>query len=216
MSEKQSQAMAADWTRLLADPDLVGHLGELLRTYRDAPADKREQMLIEAMRNIKRNSGENKGTGKEDVLPQSVPAAPESAPPFQPDIFTPSWGQDRRRYPRLKCHVAVELQFAGGTAPVWGTLANTSLGGCLVETVRPLDPGCQVAIGIWMATGKIWVKGIVLNGTVISSTPSFGVRLKFSELEAAERDTLREFLKFVEGSARSESSAQAYLASLKR
>ena len=46
-------APGTDWTRLLTDPDLVGHLGQLLQTYREAPADKREEALLAAMREIK-------------------------------------------------------------------------------------------------------------------------------------------------------------------
>src|SRR5271157_3074305 len=32
----------SDWTRLLTDPDLVSHLGKLLQTYREVPAEQRE------------------------------------------------------------------------------------------------------------------------------------------------------------------------------
>lgn len=208
--------LAADWTQLLADPDLVSHLGDLLRTYRDAPAEQREQKLIEAMRALKANHGKTSPNEPERPMPQSIPADPHSAPPFEPDIFTPSWGQDRRRYPRMKCFVAVELQVTGAPAPIWGNLSNASMGGCFVETVSAVPPGAKLAVGIWVATGKIWVKGIALHGIVTSSTPSFGVRLKFADMDDADRETFRQFLKFVEGNARSQASGQTYLASLKK
>ena len=67
-----------------------------------------------------------------------------------------------------------------------------------------------------MANGKIWVKGLILNGIVTRSNPTFGVRLKFDNLEPAERETLKQFLKFVESITKSYQSQQGYLAQMKR
>lgn len=217
---------ATDWTRLLTDPELVSHLGKLLQTYREAPPEKREEALLTAMREIKRTAprkavGAAAGAGAHTsaTYPSATypcPAATSTMPPFEPDIFTPSWGQDRRRHPRMKCFVAVELKIGGSDTPVWGHLSNTSLGGCFVETVTPIEPGLDVEIGLWVASGKIWVKGIVLTGIVTRSNPSFGVRVKFADLEATERENLREFLKFVESTTKSHNTEQVYLAQLKR
>jgi len=217
---------ATDWTRLLTDPELVSHLGKLLQTYREAPPEKREEALLTAMREIKRTAprkavGAAAGAGAHTsaTYPSATypcPAATSTMPPFEPDIFTPSWGQDRRRHPRMKCFVAVELKIGGSDTPVWGHLSNTSLGGCFVETVTPVEQGLDVEIGLWVASGKIWVKGIVLTGIVTRSNPSFGVRVKFEDLEATERENLREFLKFVESTTKSHNTEQVYLAQLKR
>ena len=46
--------------------------------------------------------------------------------------------------------------------------------------------------------------------------PSFGVRVKFSEAELSEKEHLREFLKFVERTARKSHSGKDYVAQLKR
>jgi hypothetical protein len=213
--------MGADWTQLLTDPDLVRHLGKLLQTYRDAPADKRDEALRDALREIK--SGAAKASDA-DVAAAATPApvaqplatAPEASPPFEPDIFTPSWGQDRRRYPRMKCFVAVEVRVGDSSSPIWGNLSNTSLGGCFVETATPVPTGVNVELGLWVANGKIWVKGIILNGIVTKSNPCFGVRIKFGQLEPAERESLREFLKFVEGTTKGYQTQHGYLAQLKR
>ena len=218
---KTPQATGTDWTRLLTDPDLVSHLGRLLQTYREAPPDKREQALLEAMRQIKSEAPAKKAVaaaaGAGSVKTQApIPTAPADTPPFEPNIFTPSWGQDRRRYPRIKCFVAVELRMDGSSAPVWGNLSNTSLGGCFVETATPINPGVNVEIGLWVANGKIWVKGMALNGIVTKSNPSFGLRIKFSDLETPERESLRQFLKFVESTTKGYSLEHGYLAQLKR
>lgn len=222
----ESTAPGSDWTKLLTDPEIVSHLGELLQAYREAPPEKRDQALLDAMRRIK--SGPTKGgstNGKTvaasqaaagSSIPQAVATSPAASPPFEPDIFTPNWGQDRRQYPRMKCFVAVELRMQGSTAPVWGNLANTSRGGCFVETATPLKDGEKLEIGLWVANGKLWVKGMILTGIVTQSNPSFGVRIRFAGMEPSERETLREFLKFVENTTKGYHYEQGYLARLKQ
>src|SRR5262249_23087428 len=148
------------------------------------------------------------------AVPTPLPAP--TPPPFEPDIFTPSWGQDRRKYPRMKCFVAVEVHVRGIATPIWGNLANTSLGGCFVESVTPINSGSEVEIGLWVSSGKIWVKGMVLNGVVTKTAPAFGVRVKFAQMEPTERDALREFLKFVESTTKGYEKDNGYLAQLKR
>ena len=217
MTETKTSAPGADWTKLLADPEIASHLGELLQAYRDAEPARRNQVLIETMRKIKSRASANVSSSSIKASPQPPAAtAPAATPPFEPDIFTPCWGQDRRRYPRMKCFVAVELRVEGSPAPIWGNLSNTSLGGGFVETVTPVPTGVKLEIGLWVANGKIWVKGLTLNGIVTRSNPNFGVRLKFDNLEASERETLRQFLKFVEGITKSYESQQGYLAQMKR
>ena len=217
---KMPSAAGTDWTRLLTDPDLVSHLGKLLKAYREAPADRREEILLRTMQEIKRQSAAARSKAgvapKPSIPPAPVATEPAATPPFQPDIFTPSWGLDRRRYPRIKCFVAVELRMDGVDAPIWGNLSNTSKGGCYVETASPLKPGANVEIGLWVANGKIWVKGIVLNGVVTKSNPSFGIRVKFDDMEPTQRESLREFLKFVESTTKGYSIEHGYLARLKR
>ena len=217
---KTSATAGADWTKLLTDPDLVGHLGRLLQTYRDTPPEKRDQVLLEVMREIKGAQPKKGSPNAQSPAPAASFGTTPSieTPPFEPDLFTPTpcWGQDRRRFLRLKCFVAVELKIDDGNAPVWGNLSNTSLGGCLVETATPVPTGVNVEIGLWLANGKLWVKGMILNGIVTRSSPFFGVRVKFSELETSERETLRQFLKFIESTTRKYHNSNPYLAELKR
>lgn len=212
---------SSDWTKLLTDPELVKHLGKLLQAYREAPPDQREQALLTAMREVKGKAAAEQKTAAADQATSGAELGELSiraieAPPFEPDIFTPSWGQDRRQYPRLKCYVAVELRIDGSETPIWGNLSNTSRGGCFVETVTPVQPGAGVEIGLWVASGKIWVKGLVINGTVTQSNPSFGVRIRFADIPSPERESLREFLKFVESTTKGYQVENGYLARLKR
>jgi hypothetical protein len=218
---KSPSSTGADWTHLLTDPDLVSHLGKLLQTYRDAPPDKRDQALIEAMREIKqaaplKTAAVASPASSRTSAPRPLTTTPESTPPFEPDIFTPSWGEDRRRYPRMKCFVAVELRVEGSATPIWGNLSNISLGGCFVQTATPVPTGVNLELGLWVANGKIWVKGMILNGIVTKSSPSFGVRIKFDQMEVSARESLRQFLKFVESTTKGYSSQNGYLAQMKR
>jgi hypothetical protein len=217
-----SAANGTDWTRILSDPDLVRHVGKLLQAYREAPAEKRESALLAAMREIKAGAlaAGKPATGKSAPAenapqPHPVPTPASATPPFEPDLYSPNWGSDRRRHPRIKCFVAVELHVDDATNPIWGNLSNTSVGGCLVETASPVKSGAKVEIALWLANGKIWVKGFALSGVVTRSGPATGVRVRFDGMVPAERDSLRQFLKFVQETTRKAHSESSYLQLLK-
>ncbi len=213
----------SDWTRLLTDPDLVSNLGKLLQTYREVSPQQRETALLRAMREIK--DAAVKDREARGTLPASaVPAPPaelphpepvDETPPFEPDLYKSQLESDRRRFQRVKCYVAVEIHVEGIEEPVWGNLANVGRGGCQVETASPVPAGKTLEIGLWVSSGKIWVKGVIISGVATRSAPSFGVRVKFSESELSEKEHLREFLKFVESTARQSQSGKAYVAKLK-
>lgn len=215
-----SAATGTDWTRILSDPDLVRQVGKLLQAYREAPVDKREEALLTAMREIK--SGSAKSTKPMSAAanqaasqPVPTPSPATATPPFEPDLFTPNWGSDRRQHPRIKCFVAVELRVDESSTPVWGNLSNTSAGGCLVETATPIKSGSKVEIGLWVPNGKIWVKGFAISGVVTRSGPANGVRVRFEGMPPAERENLRQFLKFVQDTTRASHSENSYIQLLK-
>jgi PilZ domain len=213
-----SASTGTDWTRILSDPDLVRQIGKLLQTYREAPPERREQALVEAMREVKASAakaGTASAKSQQIPTPQPVPTSPSETPPFEPNLFSTNWGSDRRRHPRIKCFVAVEIRVDNATTPLWGNLSNTSVGGCLVETATPVPPGAKVEVGLWVANGKIWVKGLALNGIVQRSGRTAGVRVRFDALSPVERDSLRQFLKFVQDTTRASQSESTYLQLLK-
>jgi hypothetical protein len=59
------------------------------------------------------------------------------------------------------------------------------------------------------------VKGVVITGVVTENKPTFGVRLKYTNMDASERDTLRFFLKFVEDMTKNYEKQNGYLAHMK-
>jgi PilZ domain len=220
MSNTESDSTSADWTKLLTDHELIPHLSMLLQAYRDAPPDKREEILIETLRKIKSASPKPTKTRPAaepaGVSIQSPPANTQMTPPFEPELFTSTRGEDRRRHARMKCFVAVELRLEGSNTPLWGNLSNSSLGGCFVETAATIATGAKLEIGLWVATGKIWIKGLVLNGVVTRTNPSVGARVKFDDLGVSQRETLRQFMKLVDNTTKNYQAEHGYLAQLKR
>jgi PilZ domain len=214
-----SVATGTDWTRILSDPDLVRQVGKLLQTYREAPVEKREEALLNAMREIKAGAAAEAGKAVAAIQMQPssqlVPTPVSATPPFEPDLFAPTWGSDRRKHPRIKCFVAVELRVDDAPTPIWGNLSNTSAGGCLVETASPVKSGAKVEIGLWVPNGKIWVKGFALSGVVTRSGPATGVRVRFDNMAAGERDSLRQFLKFIQETTKTPRSENGYIQLLK-
>src|SRR5579863_5600170 len=95
---------------------------------------------------------------------------------------------ERRQYPRVKVVLSVELQPTQG-APIWANSADLSLGGCFVEMAIPLKQDEKVKIGLWMEGVKVW-----FQAQVASSTPGFGIGLKFLNLSDAETASLKKFL----------------------
>src|SRR5258708_38913589 len=93
-----------------------------------------------------------------------------------------------RGFRGIKCYVAVEIHVEGVEEPVWGNLANVSRGGCLVETAGAVHAGKALEIGLWVASGKIWVKGVIISGVGTRSAPTSGVRVKFSEAERSKKE----------------------------
>lgn len=217
-NSKPNPIAGTDWTRLLTDPDLARNLGKLLQAYRDAAPENREQALLASMREIKQGlSSSGSEPPPTEVINEELPSlpAPAAIPPFEPDIFSPNWGQDRRRHPRIKCFVAVELRVNESDAPIWGNLSNTSLGGCQIETASLVSGGAKVEIGLWVASGKIWVKGLALSGVVMRNAPDGGVRVRFAGMDPAGKENLRQFLKYVQEATKTWKSEKNYLQLLK-
>jgi len=113
-----------------------------------------------------------------------------SLPGAAQDEFQASTGE-RRRYPRVRCTVSVEL-LPEDASIIWGKASDLSIGGCYVEMPIPLAPGTKMKVGIWIGNDKLWAVGQVTN-----STPGFGVGVKFIEMAEADTRRIAEFLKTV-------------------
>jgi len=210
MSNTTPSVAGADWTQLLSDPEVVPHFTKLLKLYGEAPVETREEVLLAALREIKQSGT---GTTAASGLSTGAPGV-LTAPPFQPEVNSSLWAEDRRKHPRMKCFIAVELRIDGSLTPVWGNLSNASLGGCQVQTPEIVSSGVNLEVGLWVASGQIWVKGIATKGVSTTSNPT--VRVKFSDMQMAQRDTLRSFLQIIQNETKDYSSKYGYLAQMKR
>jgi hypothetical protein len=99
---------------------------------------------------------------------------------------------DRRKNPRLKCTVSVELHPDGQSAPIWGKAADLSLGGCFVEMPMPLNAGTKLKLGLWVRDEKLR-----LSGRVVSSRPGFGIGVQFVEVSPEDVERLKSYLQSI-------------------
>lgn len=96
---------------------------------------------------------------------------------------------DRRTSPRVKCASSVEVYPTGEAAPIRTRTADLSLGGCFLEMPNPLPKGTQVRIALWIKESKVWA-----NGEVVTSTPGFGIGVKFTEITEQDRNQIKQFI----------------------
>jgi hypothetical protein len=97
--------------------------------------------------------------------------------------------QDRRTSARVKCTSSAEVYPTGETAPMRTRTADLSLGGCFLEMPNPLPKGTQIRIALWVKEFKLWA-----NAEVITSTPGFGIGVKFTEMTEQDRSQLKQFI----------------------
>jgi len=111
--------------------------------------------------------------------------------PLPPPSFDGSVrdAHDRRTSPRLKSTNSAEVYPSGEPTPMRTRTADLSLGGCFLEMPNPLPKGTQIRIALWVKESKIWA-----NAEVVTSTPGFGIGVKFTELTQQDRNHLKEFL----------------------
>jgi hypothetical protein len=95
---------------------------------------------------------------------------------------------ERRRWPRVKCSVSVELQ-TPGQAVIWGKASDLSQGGCFIEMAIPLHNGTGFDIALWLGEAKLH-----LQGEVVSVQPGFGNGVRFLGLTSEHQEHLRRFI----------------------
>jgi PilZ domain len=104
--------------------------------------------------------------------------------------MSPDRIQERRRFPRVKSALALELRYAGCTAPVRATTSEISLGGCYIETMFTLDVGTKLDVVIWLDGQKLAAKGVVAT-----RYPQVGNGIDITDMKLEDRAKLEAFLK---------------------
>ncbi|HZP18088.1 MAG TPA: PilZ domain-containing protein [Terriglobales bacterium] len=97
--------------------------------------------------------------------------------------------KERRRYPRVKAAVPLELRHSAGAAPLRVTANEISAGGCYIETMFTLDVGTRVAMVIWLDNEKITAKGVVAT-----RYPQVGNGIEIVQISPDDRAKLEAYL----------------------
>ena len=97
-------------------------------------------------------------------------------------------GNDRRKSPRVKCSIPVEIRPPEATV-IRGKASDLSHGGCFVEMPMPLPIDTKFDIALWL--GDIKLK---LQGQVASAAPGFGIGVRFLNLSPGNQEALRRYV----------------------
>jgi PilZ domain len=95
---------------------------------------------------------------------------------------------DRRQSPRIKCTVSVELR-PEGEPTMWGKASDLGVGGCFVEMAMPLKLEARFEICLWLSQTKLR-----LQGAVASSSPGFGIGVRFLNVSSRDREFLSNYI----------------------
>jgi hypothetical protein len=98
---------------------------------------------------------------------------------------------ERRRWPRVKCSISVELQ-TPGQAVIWAKASDLSPGGCFIEMPIPLRSGTAFDIALWLGEAKLH-----LQGRIVSVQPGFGNGVRFLGVTAQHEAHLRRFIETI-------------------
>ena len=98
---------------------------------------------------------------------------------------------ERRRWPRVKCSVSVELHTSGQVV-IWGKASDLSQGGCFIEMAIPLHDHTSLEIALWLGEAKLH-----LQGHVVSVQPGFGNGVRFLGLTSEHQEHLRRFIETI-------------------
>ena len=95
---------------------------------------------------------------------------------------------ERRRYPRIKTKLPVELRCAG-QAQMRTATDEISLCGCYIETMFAIEIGTKVELVLFLNQEKV-----IAEGVVVTKTPQVGNGIDFVEMDADSRLKLREYI----------------------
>jgi hypothetical protein len=130
--------------------------------------------------------------------------SPSSADPPNSEISV-------RRYPRLRCFVAVVLRAKDPDLFVMGNLSTIGLGGCGIEMENPLEIGLAVEVAPFESE-RLSVAGKVVNLRLLAGKPGYGIGIEFAEASEQKAD----FVKFVEGKTQVDNQEYWYPSRIKR
>jgi hypothetical protein len=103
----------------------------------------------------------------------------------QPVPFHP----ERRRFPRLKTGVQIELRRKGSEVPIRVGTSDIGVAGCYVEMSITLEVRSEVDVVIWL-NGE----ALRTRARVITCHPQFGNGFEFIDLSSDDQERLSAFV----------------------
>jgi hypothetical protein len=95
---------------------------------------------------------------------------------------------ERRRYPRVKMTVPVEMCVDGSDAPIRTVTSDLSLGGCYIENLFPFAKGIAVELRLQLADT------LLIAGIVATCDPQVGNGIMFTRMLSEDFEQLHAFL----------------------
>ena len=101
---------------------------------------------------------------------------------------------ERRRFPRYKCELPVEITMPGLQFPCLGRTTDVSLGGCYISSWLNRAVGTEVELKLWV--GDIGVK---MKAIIRTSDPGVGNGVEFKGLDETGKQDLSDYLDHLDG-----------------
>jgi c-di-GMP-binding flagellar brake protein YcgR len=97
--------------------------------------------------------------------------------------------KDRRRYPRVKANVSVELRTTENAPPSRVSIVEISLCGCYIETMFTMAVGEKAFLVLWLNDQSIRTTAVVAT-----RHPQVGNGFEFIDMSPEDRLSLSEFI----------------------
>jgi c-di-GMP-binding flagellar brake protein YcgR len=97
--------------------------------------------------------------------------------------------EDRRRYPRVKVKIPLELRSGDGTTPLRTATDEISLCGCYIESMFTMDIGTKIELVFSLGETKIGGTGVVAT-----KYPQVGNGIDFVSMTPEDRLKLHAFI----------------------
>ena len=95
----------------------------------------------------------------------------------------------KRKHPRFRAALPVELRQPGVATPVRAQTGDISAGGCYVEMTSTQKVSKEVEVILWIGQEKVLTRGVV-----VSDHPAFGNGIRFTEASDEDRARIQKLV----------------------
>ena len=95
---------------------------------------------------------------------------------------------ERRKHPRFKINVPVEIHSETSNAPLHCATSDLSLDGCYIESMYPFPAGTRLELKLDAS------ETLLITARVVTSDPQFGNGIEFVRMLDEDYVTLQKFL----------------------